>query len=165
MKAIIRNWNRLAIMLGTATAVVVMGCSGDNSGLASRYRVSGTVNYKGSPLPKGSITFEPTNPPMPVGRIASGTIENGSYTLTTSEPNDGALPGDYKVIIISSGVDMTDLAKKSGGLVHQGDADFQKVVQNAKALVPAKYSKGESTPLKATVKAQSNTWNFDLTDD
>jgi len=102
---------------------------------------------------------------MPVGRIASGTIENGSYTLTTSEPNDGALPGDYKVIIISSGVDMTDLAKKSGGLVHQGDADFQKVVQNAKALVPAKYSKGESTPLKATVKAQSNTWNFDLTDD
>src|SRR5215475_1416200 len=97
MKAIIRNWNRVAIMLGTASAVVVMGCSGDNSGLASRYSVSGNVTYKGSPLSKGSITFEPSNPPMPQGRIASGTIENGSYRLTTSEPNDGALPGDYKV--------------------------------------------------------------------
>jgi len=112
MKAIIRNWNRVAIMLSTATALVVMGCSGDDSCLASRYSVSGNVTYKGTPVPKGGITFEPTNPPMPQGRVASGTIENGYYTLTTSVKNDGAFPGEYKVIVVASGVDMTDLAKK-----------------------------------------------------
>ena len=118
--------------------LVVLGCSSDDTGLGRRYSVSGTVKYKGEPVPKGSITFEPT---AKDGRHATGTIENGSYKLSTSgAEGDGALPGDYKVIVISTTVDMTELAKKSGGLVHQGDTDFQKIVKNAKDLVPKKYS-------------------------
>jgi major membrane immunogen (membrane-anchored lipoprotein) len=165
MKAIMKKWKPTAIALSVASALVVMGCGGDDSGLASRYSVTGNVTYKGAPVAKGGITFEPTKPPLPEGRFASGTIENGYYSLTTSIKNDGAFPGEYKVVIVSSSVDMTDLAKKSGGLIHQGDADFQKVVKDSKSLVPVKYTKGETTKLTATVKAQSNKIDFDLTDD
>jgi len=144
--------------------VVVLGCGGDDSGLDRRYKVSGTVKYKGEPVSKGTIAFEPANPPPPAGRHASGYIENGHYTLTTSIDGDGALPGEYKVVINSSGVDMSDLAKKSGGLIHQGDKDFQKVVKEAKSLVPTKYSKSETSGLTKKVEASSNTIDFNLED-
>jgi len=149
--------------LSVVATVVVLGCGGDNSGLDRRYPVSGTVKYKGQPVAKGTIAFEPTDPVK--SRHASGFIENGSYTLTTSgEGGDGALPGDYRIAISASGVDMTGLAKKTGGLVHQGDADFKKVVEGAKALVPAKYARSESSGLTKKVEATTNRIDFDLTD-
>jgi major membrane immunogen (membrane-anchored lipoprotein) len=164
MKAIMKKWKSVAIMMSAAAGVVILGCSGDDSGLASRYKVTGNVTYKGAPLAKGGITFEPSKPPLPQGRVASGTIENGYYSLTTSIKDDGAFPGEYKVVIVATTLDMTDLAKKSGGLIHQGDADFQKAVKDAKSLVPAKYNKSDSTPLTATVEAKTNKFDFDLTD-
>jgi hypothetical protein len=153
----------IAVSLGVATTVVTLGC-GDNSGLDRRYPVSGTVKYQGQPVEKGTIAFEPVKPPIPEGRHASGFIENGTYTLTTAVEGDGALPGDYKVVISSSTVDMRELSKKQGGMVHQGDEEFQKIVKNAKSLVPKKYGRSESTDLTAKVEAHSQTINFDLKD-
>jgi len=133
--------------LTTLALLVVVGCSSDDTGLGRRYAVSGTIKYKGEPVPKGSVTFEPASKD---GRHATGTIENGRYSLSTSgTEGEGALPGDYKVVIISTTVDMTELAKQSGGLVHQGGPEFQKIVKNAKDLVPKKYSRSETSPLTA----------------
>jgi major membrane immunogen (membrane-anchored lipoprotein) len=159
-----KKWHPIAVSLSLAAGVLVSGCGGDQSGLDRRYSVSGKVTYKGEAVPKGGITFEPVNPAPPVGRHASGTIENGYYKLTTSTQDDGALPGEYKVIIVATTLDMSDMAKKSGGLIHQGDKDFQKAVESAKSLVPAKYNKAETTTLKATVTTGSNTVNLELTD-
>jgi len=148
--------------LCTLALLVVVGCSSDDTGLGRRYPVSGTVKYKGEPVPHGSVTFEPAGKD---GRHATGTIENGAYKLSTSgSEGEGALPGDYKVVIIATTVDMTELAKQSGGLVHQGGPEFQKIVKNAKDLVPKKYSRSESSPLTAKVKEESNKLDFDLTD-
>jgi major membrane immunogen (membrane-anchored lipoprotein) len=155
----------IAITLSFAGMVIIQGCSGDDSGLDRRYKVSGKVTYKGEPVAKGTIAFEPTNPPAPKGRIASGYIENGSYTLTTLIDGDGAMPGEYKVIINSTTVDMTGLAKQKGGLVHQGDADFQKILKEGKSLVPAKYGKSETSGLTKKIEATSNTIDFDLKDE
>lgn len=162
MSAVTKKWCLLAVSLSVAGLVIILGCGGDESGLASRYKVSGKVTYKGEPVAKGGITFEPTKPPMPQGRIASGSIENGYYTVTTATPNDGALPGDYKVIVTASDL---DVAKLSGGqLLHQGDEGHVKALKSAKSMVPAKYNKGETTPLTAKVEARSNSLDFDLTD-
>src|SRR4051812_48645787 len=148
--------------LSTLALLVVVGCSSDDTGLGRRYAVSGTVKYKGEPVPKGSITFEPASKD---GRFATGTIENGSYTLSTSgAEGEGALPGDYKVIVIATTMDTTELAKQSGGLVHQGGPEFQKLLKNAKDLVPAKYKRSETSNLTAKVKEESNKLDFDLTD-
>jgi len=149
--------------LNTLALLVVVGCSSDDTGLGRRYPVSGTIKYKGEPVSKGSITFEPASKD---GRFATGTIENGSYTLSTSgTEGEGALPGDYKVIVISTSMDTTELAKKSpGGLVQQGGPEFQKLVKNAKDLVPKKYQRSETSSLTAKVEAKSNKLDFDLTD-
>jgi hypothetical protein len=143
-----------------AALVIVTGCS-DNTGLAKRYAVSGTVNYNGKPVEKGTVTFTPTQAD---GRVASGDIADGRYTLTTAEPGDGALPGSYKVTVSGKEMDTTELKAIAKGGQHHHDGAFAKAVKGAKALVPAKYSLADTSGLTAEVKAQSNTIPLELKD-
>jgi len=141
--------------------LAVAGC-GDDSGIARRYAVSGKVSYKGQPVEKGTIVFEPSD--FAKGRIASAPIENGYYTLsTTGSSKDGALPGDYKVCVISKSVDMTKVeANRNGGAGRQDDV--YKAEKAAKSLIPKKYERSDTSGLTAKVEQKSNTINFDLTD-
>jgi hypothetical protein len=145
-----------------AGATVILGC-GDDSGLSRRYKVTGRVTYKGQPVRKGTIAFEPANPPLGAGRHASGFIDNGSYTLTTAIEGDGALPGDYNVMISSSDLDTRELAK--GGLLHQGDAAHQKALKAATSPIPLKYAQSATSGLKAKVEAKPTEISFDLKDE
>jgi hypothetical protein len=165
MRSALKKWHPLAIALSVSATVVVLGCGGDNSGLARRYKVTGNVTYKGAPVASGNITFEPSNPPVPAGRAATGTIKDGYYSLRTSgEGEDGALPGDYKVTIVASDLDIAALAAKTGGQRHQGSPEDQAAAKSAKSLIPTKYNKSETSELTATVKESSNTFNFELKD-
>jgi len=140
--------------------VLVIGCS-DASGLAKRYPASGTVTYNGQPVEKGNVGFIPD---APDGRSATGAITNGKFTLTTATPDDGALPGTYKVTVISQDRDNTELqAVAKGGQFHH-DEKFAKAVASAKNLVPARYKLPDTSDLKAEVKPQSNTFTFELKD-
>jgi hypothetical protein len=152
----------IAITASIAATVIVLGCSGDDSGLERRYKVSGTVTYKGQPVPKGTIAFEPADPKA--GRVASGFIENGSYSLTTAVQGDGAFPGDYKVAIASSDLDTSALAKTTGPL-HQGDEEHQKALKAAKSPIPLKYAQTATSGLTAKVEAKTNTFDFPLKDE
>jgi len=141
--------------------LVVAGC-GDDTGLPRRYAVSGKVNYKGQPVEKGNIIFEPND--LATGKFATGTIENGYYTLSTSgDHKDGALPGNYKVAIVSKLVDMSQVeANRQGGSGRQDDV--YKAEKKAKSLIPKKYERSDTSGLIAKVEEKSNTVNFDLTD-
>jgi hypothetical protein len=149
--------------LGVGLAfLIVLGC-GDDSGLAKRYPVRGTVNYKGQGVPKGRIDFLPQGKD---GRSASGEIQDGSYFLTTQVNGDGALPGAYKVTVTAVDVEMPAEASKSPGA---GQAFAQskaagELQKKAKKLVPAKYGSVDKTDLGAEVKAQDNKIDFDLKD-
>jgi len=148
---------------GCAVGVIllaVLGCS-DSSGLPKRYAVKGTVNYDGKPVSKGTVTFNPTEAD---GRVASGDIVDGSYSLTTAEPGDGALPGTYKVTVVAKELDTSALNAIAKGGQHHHDAAFAKAVKAAKPLVPSKYSLVDTSGLTAEVKAQSNTIPFELKD-
>jgi hypothetical protein len=162
MSEIIKKLRRLGITATITATAVIVGCS-DDSGLERRYPVSGTVTYKGSPVAKGTIAFQPSTG---AGYVASGYIENGSYTLTTSgsSPGDGALPGDYKVSISSSNLDVSTLAKKTGGLLHQGDEEHQKAAKAATSPIPTKYAQAQTSGLTAKVEARSNKIDFPLSD-
>jgi len=147
----------------TFTAIVsslfalVFGCGDD--GFGKRYPVSGNVTYKDEPVAKGSITFTPVNP----GRPASGAIQNGRYSLTTVDPEDGALAGQYKVTIMAKDVDYASLvAKAKGSAIRQ--PDIIKAGASAKLMVPQKYQLPDTSGLTATVEEKSNTLNFKLTD-
>src|SRR5262245_1741728 len=89
----------LTVCLFSLSALVT-GCGDD--GLGKRYRVSGTITYGGKPVEQGIITFEPVDPN---GRVAAGSITAGEYSLTTLQPDDGALAGKYRVTILSKDVD------------------------------------------------------------
>ncbi|HEY3393898.1 MAG TPA: hypothetical protein VGK58_14395 [Lacipirellulaceae bacterium] len=62
--------------------------------------VTGTVKYSDGTVPTGdiaSITFQPASA-APDTKGASGTIQpDGTFSLTTINPGDGARPGDYVV--------------------------------------------------------------------
>jgi len=119
------------------------------------------VTYKGQPVEKGNISFVPN---ATDGRAATGAITNGQYTLTTATPNDGALPGSYKVTVISTAMDTKELeAVAKGGQFHH-DEKFAKAVAESKNLVPAKYKLAETSDKTVEVKNQSNKIDIDLTD-
>jgi hypothetical protein len=157
------DWSRLLRAVGaTLGLAVVLGC-GDDTGLGKRYPVSGSVTYKGEPVKAGRITFIPASKENQ--REASGTIQDGSYKLTTASPDDGALPGEYKVTVVSQQVDDTKVVEtitKYGGGGRQ--QDIAKAQAKAKNLIPAKYQLADTSDLKATVAEHSNTLDFNLTD-
>lgn len=170
------NWKlykALALSSTAAALLTVLGCSVDD-GLGSRYSVSGMVKYKGSPIATGTIGFSPENQSA---RGASGEITNGSYTLTTQAPGDGAMPGKYKVSIAAKGAVDAEVAKnmlrddmkKKGVDVSKLPLNvppeyLAKAAKQAKSLIPEKYASPSSSGLTATVEAKSNTIDFNLED-
>jgi hypothetical protein len=152
--------NASALLVVAAALIVVIGC-GDDTGLGKRYPVTGKVTFKDEPLEKGRIDFIPTD--LQNGRPATGTIQDGAFRLTTLTPNDGALPGDYKVTISALSVDNTAVEKT---IMEQGGGGRQHEIamatQKGKPLVPAKYQLADTSGLTATVKEESNSFTFDL---
>jgi hypothetical protein len=164
MRSALKKWRPVAIALSVSATVVVLGCGGDDSGLGRRYKVTGKVTYKGEPVPKGTVNFLPTKPPVPEGRAATGEIKDGYYSLSTTGNNDGALPGDYNVAIVALDIDLSSALAATEGKARVGSKDFQKAIKSGKNLVPTKYGLGETSGLKATVDASGKAFDFDLTD-
>jgi hypothetical protein len=137
-----------------------LGCGGAPQ-IPGLVQVSGTVNFKGQPVEGATVNFRPESGT----RAASGrTDANGVFQLTTLNPGDGALPGNYKVSV--SKIEDTDPD-------HQVTAeDFAKMVsgggkapagptrpgQKVKSVgleyhVPQKYMDADKSGLTATVNA------------
>lgn len=142
------KWLTRAVLTGTLTLILPILSVGCGSSGPAMGRVSGKVTYKGSPLTKGTVTFQST---APNGRNATGEIQSdGSYTLQTEKPGDGALAGDYKVTIFAHDEELLDYIPTKP--------------LPPKRLAPAKYEKTETSGLTATVKSGSNPLNFELTE-
>lgn len=85
-------WSCAMGILIAATMVFSAGCGGPGYEGDERAAVSGAVTFNGNPLPYGTISFTSTGE----GRMASGLIENGSYSI----PEElGPNLGTYKVEI------------------------------------------------------------------
>jgi hypothetical protein len=78
-----------------AASLVLVGCSDDGPQIVP---VSGIVMIDGKPLTYGHVQVLPSG-----WRPASGRIgEDGRFTLTTTEPNDGCPVGTHPVAILAS---------------------------------------------------------------
>ena len=63
--------------------------------------VKGKVSYKGQPVAKGRIKFEPDG----FGRSAFGSLQpDGSYVLTTEKEGDGVVAGHHRVTVVETGI-------------------------------------------------------------
>jgi hypothetical protein len=104
------------------------------------------VTYKGKPVPNGTVLFVPDAGPQATGEIGP----DGSYTLTTFRPGDGAVPGTYKVVVVAMQDTSNRLPEDRNPL--------------PPPIVPDRYSSIATTDLTAQVKDGENTIDFPLTD-
>lgn len=126
---------RCELWLALAILGLVAGCG---SGVKARlYKVTGTVKLaSGQPLTSGTIYFDSDK------FNAYGQIQpDGSFTLTTLRPDDGAPVGTYRVYL-------------SGDLMGAGGNP---------AVVHTKYATGITSGLTEEVKPQAN--HFEITVD
>lgn len=112
--------------------------------------VEGVVTLDGGPLPadgQGNVTFSPVDGQ---GNTATGLLDSsGHYRMSTFEPDDGVLPGSYKVTVI--------WASRGSGDPQTG------VLKPPASMIPERYSNPETSGLTATVAAGDNpAVNFDL---
>jgi hypothetical protein len=69
--------NMYTRMLFLAFVPVVLSAGGCGPHGPKRVDVTGTVKFKGEPIPEGEIRFIPTTEAM--GRVTGNSIENGAY--------------------------------------------------------------------------------------
>jgi hypothetical protein len=129
--------------------------AGAGCGNQSLSKVEGVVTLDGAPLSDATVSF------MPVGngRAASGlTDSNGYFRLTTFRTDDGALAGDYKVIVLHDErelkIPVTDDEKKAGRvgtMTPQGKKKQAEQKSKKRPMVPEIYSDIKKTPLKEVV--------------
>jgi len=165
--ASVARFPRLFLAVLALPALLVMTSCGTEDGFGKRYHVSGTVTYNSNPLENGTITFVPEDATKNVG--ATGTITDGSYTLSTGGNDDGAQAGKYKVTITSkeeyTSKAQADFKKESGKDNPKLPPHVvAKAQAAAKSLIPAGYGDPRTTTLTAEVKEQSNTLDFKLSD-
>lgn len=67
------------IVCSALVVVALVGCAGETG--PKKAVLNGAVTYKGQPVPKGEITFEPDTTKGNSGPGTVGRIENGAYDL------------------------------------------------------------------------------------
>lgn len=90
------------ILLAALCCSVCWGCDTAGGGARSALiPVNGKVTYKGQPVTKGRIKFEPDG----FGRPASGHLKpDGTYSLTTEKEGDGIVAGHHRVTVSDTGI-------------------------------------------------------------
>ncbi|TWU20680.1 hypothetical protein Pla52o_45670 [Novipirellula galeiformis] len=148
----------LVCLLVLAQASFFLGCNSPAS-VDGVVPTKGTVNYQGQPVAGATVTFAPDGS----GRASSGfTDENGHFEMTTLQPNDGAMPGKYKVLISKSEV--------VGALSHEESIAYmekngKEPTISIKESLPVKYKTAKSSDLTADVtEGGENDFTFDLAD-
>src|SRR5262245_6811814 len=123
---------RWGISVALSLGAIGCGSSGLPPGAVPPVPASGNVYYRGQPLAKGSVLLVPDQ-----GQPAAGEIQEGHFTLTTYKTDDGAIPGKHKVAVNA----IVEEKGKSGE-------------STTKSILPAKYSKAETSNLVVEVPVQ-----------
>ena len=122
--------------------------------------VRGAVTAGGKPVPQGVIRFHP----QAGGRPATGTLaSDGTYTLTTVKPGDGALLGAHRVTIEAKRLEEGEVPRsfdEEAKMVKEGRSSKGK--GKLVWLVPQRYTRIESSDLTAQVESGENRIDFAL---
>jgi hypothetical protein len=141
---------RISLVLWTWPLLVIgIGCSGGSANMA---QVTGSVTYRGQPLPDAQVSFAPADG----GPIATGrTDSSGKFRLGTLAADDGARVGKHRISIVARGPDRPPRAGETGsgmpGESMPGDP-----------LIPAKYFSAETSGLEREVVRGSNDFSIAL---
>ncbi|QDU37814.1 Nickel uptake substrate-specific transmembrane region [Maioricimonas rarisocia] len=148
-----RLWAGSILLLAGGLA----GCTGGSDDKWSEqrpatYPVQGTVLYNGEPVADASVSFSSTGGDKSVG-AAGKTDDQGTFTLTTYEPGDGAVAGEHRVTVIKAVVEGEDPSYFDENSPNYGK---EPPPTTTKYLVPKKYASFETSGLTATVSESSD---------
>jgi hypothetical protein len=142
-----------------ALSLALAGCSRGKA-----VKVEGVLTLDGKPFPGATVVFVPAEGN---GRSASGlSEEDGSFRLTTFKPDDGALPGEYKITVSfveaeksTETGDPMERDNKSkmaffSKMSPEGRAKEKAREQKARKPVPEVYTDLNRTPLRCTVPVE-----------
>lgn len=122
--------------------LAILGCSKDPH--PKRFPVSGAVKFSdGEPVKTGIVEFIPVDGAL----TATGQIKSdGTYKLSTIENDDGAVPGDY-IVVVKQFIFYDKIPEQKHD--HGGDVDTV-------------YADERTTPFKYTVKDGQNIADFEV---
>lgn len=129
-------------------AICLFGCN--KSDKLDVYPVEGTVTAKGKPAAGVQVSFFGTDPELmaptaPFPKAVTG--EDGTFTLTSYEPNDGAPAGNYIVTLVWPA----------------SDSDDPEIQDSSIDRLRGKYSDAETSSIKVTIEPSENQLNpFEL---
>jgi hypothetical protein len=105
------------------------------------FPAQGQIAYQGKSLGGAFVVLHPQGVKSADGLRPRGHVaEDGKFSLSTYETNDGAPAGDYKVT-----VEYRSLIKKPGGDVVAGPN-----------VLPKQYSRPETTPISVRIASGDN---------
>jgi hypothetical protein len=138
-------WSWAVVLAALAPGVA--GCGG-----GGKVQVTGVVTLDSRPVEGAMVTFIPVAKDR--GQIAHGTTDkDGVFRLSTSKPNDGAFPGEYKVTVVYAEGAEPPPAKG----VKEAFQGFQKAQRQKrkppKYNIPARYGDPARTDLRQNVPA------------
>jgi hypothetical protein len=134
-------------------AFIVSACGGTSEERVPVYRTSGKITFEGKPLAGALVLFRKAEVDPKVPSPIGTTGEDGTFTLHTYEPDDGAPPGDYLVAVSIRPPNRDG----GGGLAKKKD-------EAPAIIVRGRYADPKTSGLKATVKPIGNTLDpIDLT--
>ena len=148
--------NRVSFLATALFLSLLAGCGSDAKDADSKLvPVSGKVTYNGESLKDGTITFILNGDKS---RAFTSPISNGSYTLVESVTAKGAIPGEYKVTVVS------EIAPTGGSGTPDPSKGKDQELPKPESRIPVKYSNKDDTDLKATVPTGGKTIDFELKD-
>ena len=132
-----------AAVLAVALAAVA-GCGGKLS------KVEGVVTLEGKPVDGASVMLYPVEGK---GQLATGqTDANGVFTVLTPNAGNGALPGDYKVVVqLNPRIEAEPPTPGDVGAVMAMMKKAQEEARKKHRHLPDVYAKDSTTPLRCTV--------------
>ena len=153
---------RLSSLLFTPLIPLATGCGGGSTPppVAGTVKFTGSVTLDGKPLSGAVVTLLPTT--ATGGALGAGAVtdEGGKFDVKTGDGHsDGALPGDYRVII-------SHLTRPDGSTVIPSPEKSPMEImieEKAKESVPPKYSDVLRSTLTAKVPATGGSADFALT--
>lgn len=144
------------------------GCPTTAENQLPTFPVTGKVTQGGAPVAGATVSFSPVTSGIPaaLGR----TNEQGVYTLGTYGTNDGAVAGDYKVMVSKSAGGSTSGPAGGHDPTGQNIPTGPPAGHNSRSnsgngsgsLLPEKYASAASTPLSFVVEKKDNEYNIEL---
>ncbi|MDR3109235.1 MAG: hypothetical protein LBU65_06050 [Planctomycetaceae bacterium] len=162
------KFNIFRVLFLLALGALFSGC---NSGGVATVPIEIVITYKGEKVEGALVTLAPTVKDGSQRTATGMTDANGKVGITTPAGGNGAMEGDFKVIVmktpqIGGKQDETPVfATFEEAVVHSSSGNTKMGDDKPKHQLPVKYASEETTDLTVSVKkGDKNSWTFDLTD-